>query len=135
VDEPKARFQAARVARLATVTADGAPHIVPVVFARDGDVIWTAVDDKPKTTLALQRLANIAANPRVSLVADHYSEDWSQLWWVRADGTARVLPAGTREAWHGIAALVTKYQQYQGHPPSGPVIEVVVDRWREWSAR
>jgi PPOX class probable F420-dependent enzyme len=135
VDEPQARFEAARVARLATVTPEGAPHLVPVVFALDGDVIWTAVDGKPKATRALQRLANIASNPRVSLLADHYSDDWSQLWWVRADGTARILSVGTQEAEQGIAALMTKYGQYQEDPPPGPVIEVAVDRWRAWSAR
>ena len=84
------------MARLATVTASEAPHLVPVVFAVDPDpdleaaVIYTAVDGKPKSTQRLRRLANIEHNPRVSLLVDHYAEDWTQLWWVRADGTATV---------------------------------------------
>ena len=82
----RALFAAARVARLATVTPDGSPHVVPIVFAVDGDTIYTAVDGKPKRSRQLQRLANIAAHPRVTVLADRYDEDWSQLWWVRADG-------------------------------------------------
>jgi len=85
-------FTGASVARLATVRPDGRPHLVPIVFAVAGDVIVTAVDEvKPKRTRALARLANIAAEPRVSVLADHYDEDWTRLWWVRADGTATVV--------------------------------------------
>ena len=79
-------FGAAEVARLATVAADGAPHLVPVCFALAGDVVYSAVDGKPKRTPDLARLANIAAEPRVALLADHYEEDWTRLWWVRVDG-------------------------------------------------
>jgi PPOX class probable F420-dependent enzyme len=117
------------VARLATVSADGAPHIVPVTFALAGDVIWTAVDHKPKRTLALKRLANIEANPRVSLLVDEYSDDWSQLWWVRADGTARVAEPGAASE-----PLAARYPQYRERPPEGPSIAVTVERWSGWSA-
>src|SRR5690348_1391752 len=89
-DEARARFAAARVARLATADASGRPHVVPIVFAVAGDEIVSAVDAKPKRTTALRRLANVRENPRVALLADHYEDDWSALWWVRADGTARV---------------------------------------------
>ena len=82
------RFASARVARLATVDAGGGPHVVPITFAVDGDVIWSAVDDKPKRSRELKRLANIRSNPAVSVLADHYDDDWTRLWWVRADGTA-----------------------------------------------
>ncbi|MDR2987876.1 MAG: TIGR03668 family PPOX class F420-dependent oxidoreductase, partial [Nocardiopsaceae bacterium] len=94
-DEARQRFGRARVARLATVSADVEPHLVPVTFAIDGDVIYTAVDAKPKSTRQLRRLANVRANPRVCLLADHYDEDWSALWWVRADGTAAIISAAT----------------------------------------
>ncbi len=95
-DEARARFAAARVARLATAGADGRPHLVPVVFAVSGDIIYSAVDAKPKRTTALRRLANVRQNPAVALLVDHYvDDDWGALWWVRADGRGRVLdPAG-----------------------------------------
>src|SRR5205807_10199664 len=82
------RVSAARVARLATVNADGAPHLVPFCFALDGDVLYSAVDAKPKKTQRLQRLQNAAREPRVSVLVDHYEEDWARLWWVRLDGQA-----------------------------------------------
>ena len=105
------RFAAAPVACLATVTAAGHPHLVPVVFTLVDDTVWTAVDHKPKTTRALRRLANIEAHPRVSLLADHYDDDWSRLWWVRADGDAAVVALPGDDATAGLSALVAKYPQ------------------------
>jgi PPOX class probable F420-dependent enzyme len=128
------RFAGSAVARRAPADPDGQPHLVPVVFAVDGDTVWTAVDHKPKSTTSLRRLANIRANPRVSLLVDHYDEDWSQLWWVRADGTAAVVPQGDAAERDGIARLVAKYPQYQADPPPGPVIAVTVGVWRSWTA-
>lgn len=129
--EVLSRFSAAPVARLATVTVHGAPHLVPVVFAVDGHTVFTAVDGKPKTTQRLKRLANIAHNPRVSLLVDHYDEDWTQLWWIRADGEATVLHDGDVRA-RGCAALRAKYAQYQTVPLDGPVIAIAVGRWSTW---
>ena len=125
---PAERFATARVARLATVTPGGAPHLVPIVFALVGDVIHTAVDGKPKRTRRLRRLANIAANPRVSVLADHYEDDWSRLWWVRADGVARILESSAV----GLAALTERYPQYRATPPPGPFLEITVERWSAW---
>jgi PPOX class probable F420-dependent enzyme len=127
--QARARFAAARVARLATVTADGTPHLVPVTFAVDGDTVVIAVDHKPKRTTDLKRLRNIEADPRVCLLADHYDENWDLLWWVRADGTARVLRGGGP-----VAGLVAKYPQYTARPPAGPVIVVTITSWRGWAA-
>ncbi len=127
---PAQRFAAARVARLATVDDSGAPHLVPIVFALAGDVIHSAVDAKPKRHRALRRLANIAHEPRVSVLADHYDDDWSALWWVRADGVARVLDASPA----GLAALTAKYPQYRATPPPGPFLEIEVRRWSSWAA-
>jgi PPOX class probable F420-dependent enzyme len=130
-DEARRRFTAARVARLATAGADGRPHLVPVCFAVDGDTIYSAVDEiKPKATMRLRRLANVAENPSVSLLVDHYDDDWSALWWVRADGRARVLEA----APDAVALLVARYSQYRDAPPGGPVLSVDVERWTGWSA-
>jgi PPOX class probable F420-dependent enzyme len=128
----RTRFAGARVARLATVGADGTPHLVPVTFAVDGDIVVIAVDHKPKRTNDLRRLRNIGADPRVSLLADHYDEDWDLLWWVRADGTARVLRDERRA--EPLRPLVAKYPQYAARPPDGPVILVDVTNWRGWSA-
>lgn len=132
--ELRRRVASARVARLATVRPDGRPHIVPITFALVGGVIVTAVDHKPKTTTRLQRLANIQANPAVSVLVDHYDEDWSRLWWARADGPAEVSPAGDPSVAPLIRALVEKYRPYAEHPPEGPVIVVQVRRWSSWGA-
>ncbi len=135
VEEAQRRFLAARVARLATVTSVGHPHIVPVTFAQSGtDSLVTAIDHKPKRTTALARLENIAANPVVSLLVDHYADDWTQLWWSRADGHATVLKPGIQDRRRdaGIARLVERYPQYREHPPAGTVILITVVRWSGW---
>ena len=129
-DECRRRFAAARVARLGTVSAQGEPHLVPVCFAVAGDAIWTAVDAKPKRTRALARLANVAAEPRVALLADRYDEDWSQLWWVRADGVATVVESDPA----ALALLAQRYPQYAAAPPAGPFLRIDVRRWSGWSA-
>jgi PPOX class probable F420-dependent enzyme len=124
-------FAAATVARLATVTPDGPPHLVPIVFAAAEACVYTAVDGKPKTTQRLRRLANIEANPRVSILVDHYDDDWSQLWWVRADGIATIHHNGP-VCERGHELLRAKYPQYEHVPLDGPVIAVDVDQWSSW---
>jgi len=129
-----ASFAASPVAMLATVRPDSAPHLVPVVFAVPegrGDILYTAVDAKPKTTRRLRRLANIAHNPAVSLLVDHYDDDWTRLWWVRADGVAAVHHGGAEMAT-GYALLREKYPQYRRVELDGPVITVEVGRWSSW---
>ncbi len=128
---PADRFAAAKVARLATVTPDGPPHLVPIVFAVAESTVYTAVDGKPKTTQSLRRLANIEANPRVSILVDHYDDDWSQLWWVRADGIAEIHHDGS-VCERGYEVLRAKYPQYQYVPLDGAVIAVQVDQWSSW---
>jgi PPOX class probable F420-dependent enzyme len=131
--EARLRLSAARVARLATAGADGQPHLVPVTFAVDGDLIYTAVDHKPKTTVNLRRLRNIRENPRVALLADHYSEDWDALWWVRVDGSATIVEDGQAVA-HPIDVLVRRYEHYRRTRPTGPVIIIRAERWTGWAA-
>jgi PPOX class probable F420-dependent enzyme len=131
--EARARLAAARVVRLSTAGADGRPHLVPVTFAVDGDLIYTAVDHKPKTTVNLRRLRNIRENPRVALLADHYAEDWDTLWWVRVDGVASIVEDG-QAAGHPIDVLAGRYEQYRRSRPAGPVIIIRADRWTGWSA-
>lgn len=132
-NDAAARFAQSPVAILATVAADGAPHLVPVVFAVHNGVVYTAVDAKRKTTQRLRRLANIEANPRVSMLVDHYDDDWTQLWWVRADGAAAVHHSGEEMA-AGYAHLRQKYVQYQRIALDGPVVTVEVQRWSLWHA-
>jgi len=132
-DETRRRFADARVARLATVTADGAAHLVPICFAVVGRKVFSAVDDKPKTSTALRRLDNVRAHDRVSLLVDHYDEDWKTLWWVRADGLARVVYDGQTHE-RGVVALRAKYAQYAAHALDGAVLAVDVKSWTGWAA-
>jgi PPOX class probable F420-dependent enzyme len=131
--ELRSRFASSAVARLATVRPDGAPHVVPVVFALVDDTVYSAVDAKPKRTTRLQRLANVRAEPRCALLVDHYQDDWSRLWWVRADGAAAVVdepPAGHP----GLAALAARHRRYREEPPTGPLLVVTVQQWSGWSS-
>jgi PPOX class probable F420-dependent enzyme len=132
-DEARRRVAGSQVAYLATADAGGVPHIVPITFAVAGDVIVTAVDAKPKRGGTLHRLANVAANPRVSVLVDRYDSDWSRLWWVRADGTARIVEDGT-EFEDARARLRGRYPQYRTVEIIGPVIVIQVHRWSGWTA-
>jgi PPOX class probable F420-dependent enzyme len=127
--EARERFAAARVARLATADAAGRPHLVPIAFAVDGDTVYSAVDSKPKRTTALRRLANVRENPAVALLADRYDDDWSRLWWARADGRGRVLDLAAPEARRAVALLRERYPPIV---PAGQVLAVDVERWTGW---
>jgi PPOX class probable F420-dependent enzyme len=129
--EARARFTAARVARLATADAAGRPHLVPIAFAVSGDTVYSAVDAKPKRTKALRRLANVRENPAVSLLADHWDEDdWGALWWARVDGRGRVLDPDEPEARAAIEALRERYPRQLA---DGEVLAVDVERWSGWA--
>ena len=131
--EARARFTGSSVLRLATVGSDGRPHLVPCTFALDGSGrVVIGVDNKPKSSANLRRLRNIADNPRVSLLADHYADDWTQLWWARADGTAAIERSGQEHAGHW-ELLMTRYPQYDGQLLGGPVIVVTVESWSGWA--
>jgi PPOX class probable F420-dependent enzyme len=123
----------ARVARLATTDPDGRPHLVPIVFALDGDTLYSAVDRKPKRSQKLRRIENARARPDVTILVDHYEEDWDRLWWLRVRGRARVLDDG-EERDRALALLQEKYQQYRTNPPDGPVLAVDITDVRKWSA-
>ena len=93
------------------------------------------MDAKPKTTRSLRRLAKIESNPRVDMLVDHYEDDWSQLWWVRADGEATVVAVESEDAPPAPAALAAQYPQYAAQAPGRPLIRIAVDDWTSWSAR
>jgi PPOX class probable F420-dependent enzyme len=127
------RLTTARVARLATTDPDGRPHVVPIVFALDGDTLYSAVDRKRKSSSKLRRIENARARPDVTILVDHYDEDWSGLWWIRLRGRARVLDDGD-ERERALALLAEKYPQYRTEAPDGPVLAVDVTEIRDWSA-
>ncbi|MGA8040440.1 MAG: TIGR03668 family PPOX class F420-dependent oxidoreductase [Acidimicrobiia bacterium] len=133
MNEPEAleRLEAERVATFATITKAGWPHVVPITFAVvDGQIVHM-VDHKPKESNELKRLANVRLNPRASVLADHYEDDWTQLWWVRVDGAAIVVTRGTE--WETArVALAGKYHHYRERPPSGPAVLLKVDRITYW---
>lgn len=132
-EEARRRFASSVVATLGTVSPQGGPHLVPVVFALRGDRILISVDPKPKRGTELQRLRDIAAEPRVQLLVQHYAEDWEAIWWARAEGLAQVLRAGPeREA--AIQALREKYPQYRRlEGEFGPAVVVDAALWSGWS--
>jgi len=133
VDRAIARQRLAdtRVGYLATVTADVCPHVVPCCFVLHARTVYSAVDAKPKSTLDLRRLQNVNNNPACSLLVDHYDEDWTTLWWVRVDGSGRVIDDGDeRERAFGL--LATKYRQYRETPPPGPFLAIDIEHWRMW---
>ena len=130
-EESRTLFLRQPHAILATADASGVPHLVPVVFAEIGGGLALVVDHKPKRSTDLKRLRNIAANPHVSLLAEHYDADWTALWWARADGTAHVSPL-TPEV---LAAFQRKYPQHRAAPPQGPAVAVTVAKWSGWAAR
>lgn len=135
MDDAWRRLEQARVAVLATLNEDGLPDLVPVVHAVLDGSLWFAVDDvKLKRTGRLQRLANIERRPDVTLLVQHYEDDWDRLWWVRVRGRAAVVPPGPR-ADRALDALAARYRQYETARPPGPVVEVVPREVRGWSAR
>jgi PPOX class probable F420-dependent enzyme len=121
------------VARLATTDPDGRPHLVPIVFAVDGDTLYSAVDQKPKRSRTLRRIENARARPDVTILVDHYEEDWKRLWWTRLRGHARVLDHG-HEREHALTLLAKKYPQYANEPPDGPVLAIEIIETRTWTA-
>lgn len=130
-------LRGAAVGRLATADAAGRPHVIPVCFAYDdgGGVIYSALDGKPKRIGfdGLRRVRNIRANPQAALVVDHYSDDWSELWYVLITGRAEVVASGDEPA-RAVALLRAKYWQYREMALDGnPVIRLTPERVVGWS--
>lgn len=113
--------------------AGGRPHLVPICFALDEQTLYFAVDSKPKQTTNLKRLRNIAANPAVSILVDHYDPDWNRLWWVRLDGDARVVTEES-EMDNALRLLGARYSQYRAMAPAGPLVAVDIAGMTGWSA-
>ena len=125
------RLASARVGRLATVTAANRAHVVPCCFVLVADTVYSAIDAKPKSTLALRRLQNIESNGAASLLVDRYDEDWDRLWWVRVDGEGRTV-ATSVERDAAIDHLRAKYEQYRSVSVPGPVLAIDIEHWRMW---
>lgn len=124
------KLATARFGLLTTVRPDGRPHAVPIVFAVVSGHLITAVDHKPKSTRKLTRIKNIEHNAAVSVLVHHDSEDWTELWWVRADGEAAIREV-PEPIW--LDALAAKYPQYEALPPGGPWIDVTIGHVAGWS--
>ncbi len=134
--EPQRDFlKRARVARLATADARGAPHLVPVCFVVDGMSLYITVDEKPKRTdIPLKRLRNIQENPAVAVTVDRWDEDWSRLAWVMLRGKAEILAGGAEHA-DAQALLRGKYPQYRTMAIDDlPVIAMRIDRVLGWGS-
>ena len=128
-------LRSARTGHLATANAKGRPQVVPVCFVFDGQAIYSVLDAKPKTTplRQLRRVKNILANPQVSLVVDHYEEDWDKLQYILVSGDAELLESGEKWAL-AIAMLREKYPQYQAMDlDQSPVIKITPVRYSPWS--
>ncbi|WP_424642884.1 TIGR03668 family PPOX class F420-dependent oxidoreductase [Embleya sp. AB8] len=113
------RFRESRVARLATVSSSGEPHMVPITFASDGSMLYFAVDHKPKASSNLRRLRNIRENNRVSILVDRYADDWSELWWVRADGHAEIWENDLHRACCVAAGKISTVSRARTRGPCG----------------
>ena len=129
----------ARVAHLATADGVGAPHNVPLCYWFDGERIYFAIDEKPKrqTGMALKRMRNLAENPRVAIVIDHYEENWSQLAYVLIRGHASVVE-DAEEYIDAIRHLRDKYMQYRAMsltPEKNPIVKVEPLSVHVWGAR
>ena len=130
-------LRSARTGHLATANAKGRPQVVPVCFVFDGQAIYSVLDAKPKTTplRQLRRVKNILANPQVSLVVDHYEEDWDKLQYILVSGDAELLESGEKWAL-AIAMLREKYPQYQAMDlDQSPVIKITPVRYSPWSSQ
>ena len=127
------------VATLATLGPAG-PQLLPVVFARVGASLWSAVDGKPKSGGELARVRHVRADPRVALLLDEYTEEWSTLWWLRVSGRARAVETGPErdaEVAAAVAALRAKYPQYASVPVLGDpprMLRIEPLRLRSWCA-
>ncbi len=133
--EQAVRLSETPVGHLATADANGRPHVIPVCFAYDGHCIYSVLDAKPKrgTLTGLRRVRNILANPQVSLVIDHYDEDWTRLWYLLVQGRAELVENGP-EPSTAIALLREKYSQYRNMALDGnPVIRITPERATGWS--
>ena len=135
LSEARAHWLAvAPVARLATADGSGAPHVIPVCYAFDGRFLFSVLDQKPKSTelIRLRRVRNIQANPQVSLVVDHYEEDWSRLGYILVLGKAELLLEG-EEHDGAVRLLRRKYVQYRAMDlEANPVIKITPHRVVCW---
>jgi PPOX class probable F420-dependent enzyme len=133
----RAKLETARIARLVTLDAEREPHMVPICFAWDGSVFYSAIDRKPKRVAPsrLVRLKNIQKTPQVALLVDQYDEDWTRLWYVLVRGEAELV-AASAERKRAIQRLRAKYQQYDAEmlADDAPVLRITPRRITSWGA-
>ena len=127
--EMRRRVSGARVARVGTLDERGRAHLVPIVFAVDDDTLYSGSDAGPRP---VKRLRNLARDPRVTVLVDHYDEDWTKVWWVRLRGAGRVA-ADAPETDRARKLLAAKYPQYGGNTGDGLVMAVDIAEWTGWA--
>ena len=131
----RTKLDATRVARLATLDAEQGPHLIPICFAYDGAVFYSAIDRKPKrvTPNRLERMKNIKKNPQVALLVDEYNEDWTRLWYVLVRGKAELV-SKVAERKRGLECLRAKYPQYAAGmlADDAPIIRITPQRITTW---
>jgi PPOX class probable F420-dependent enzyme len=125
-------LESARIARIGLLDLDKGPRVLPVTFAVASGAIWSAIDQKPKSTPEPARLRFLRNDPRVALTVDRYSDDWDELAWVQVLGKVELLDA--TDAGEGMAALAAKYEPYRDAPPPGPVLRLDPRRCLHWRA-
>jgi len=136
LSERERQFVSSRkVGHLATADRRGAPHVVPVCFALEGEALYITIDEKPKRAdVPLKRLRNIAENPSAAVVVDRYDDDWKRLGWVMLRGRAEILTDGAEHA-RAQDALRARYPQLNDMQiGSLPVIAVRVERVTSWGS-
>jgi coenzyme F420-0:L-glutamate ligase/coenzyme F420-1:gamma-L-glutamate ligase len=123
------------VARLATCSADGMPHVVPICFALAGDTLYSIVDGKPKRApTRMKRLRNIAENPRFAVVIDRYDEDWTRLEYVMLRGAATAVETDDEYA-EAVVLLREKYPQYRSmafDATTNPLLRLAIHKITHW---
>lgn len=136
-DQERQYIETARIGCLATADSEGRPHVVPVCFALLDDQIVSPIDEKPQRVSPedLRRSRDIDENPRVAVLVDHYSDDWSQLGWVQVRGTAAHCTPGDASHSPGVTALKQKYEQYADHDlEDRPLIRISPGSVRSWGS-
>ena len=125
--------RAARVGRLATSSAGAEPHVIPCVYALLDGVIYSIIDEKPKSGRRLLRLRNIDSSGRAALVVDHYDDDWSKLAYVLIRGPASVIGPDDSRYAPALAALREKYPQYREMSlEDSEMVVLEAERWAVW---
>lgn len=124
----------ARVGRLGFLDERARPRVLPVTFARAGEALYSAIDEKPKRSSAgeLARVRYLRRRPYAALCVDRYDDDWSRLAWVQLLGSVEIREPG--DELLAMRELGAKYAPYRERPPGGPLLRLDAERALHWRA-